>query len=397
MAHFVFMAPPATGHINPTLGLVSALVRRRHRVSYFVTEEHEGRVKEAGAEPVPYETTMPGSGAKPLTLSGFDVTRGLLAGLRETRHLSESLDAWFTRNRPDVVVFDGLVAWWGRLLAYRHGIPAVPSWPNFVSNDAWSLTDEYVKFNKLDPRLYGFILRIRRMAIKEGLTLVELMDSLGRGVPEHLVFLPREFQFEGHTFDESFRFVGPCLREGRGDEGWTPPPGRPVLLVSLGTLYHNRPDFFRDVIQAFGDSPWHVVLVIGRDVDPAVLGEIPRNCEVHATVPQLEVLGHARLFLTHAGMGSVMESLSFGVPMIAAPQMGEQRANADRVEQLNLGRVLREGAEDMVDHLRRLADEISTDDTVRTSVEDMRRAFERAGGVEAAVRVVEGAVNARVR
>ncbi|WP_324847111.1 nucleotide disphospho-sugar-binding domain-containing protein [Streptomyces sp. CB02613] len=36
-----------------------------------------------------------------------------------------------------------------------------------------------------------------------------------------------------------------------------------------------------------------------------------------------------------------MESLSFGVPMVAVPQMSEQRANADRVVELGLGVLLR--------------------------------------------------------
>lgn len=32
--HFAFVAPPAFGHVNPTLPLVEELVSRGHRVSY---------------------------------------------------------------------------------------------------------------------------------------------------------------------------------------------------------------------------------------------------------------------------------------------------------------------------------------------------------------------------
>jgi UDP:flavonoid glycosyltransferase YjiC (YdhE family) len=65
------------------------------------------------------------------------------------------------------------------------------------------------------------------------------------------------------------------------------------------------------------------VLAVGG-VDPAALGPIPPNVEVHAHVPQLAVLRRARVFVTPAGMGSTMESLYFGVPMVAVPQMAEQ-------------------------------------------------------------------------
>lgn len=396
MAHIAFMAPPAAGHVNPTLGIVSELVSRGHRVSYLVAKEYARVVEEVGAEAVTYRSTMPGPDAKRFTLQGFDVARGLLAGLKETRALSTELDGWFAEQRPDVVVFDGLVAWWGRLLAYRYGIPAVPCWPSLLSNDAWKLTDAYVRFNRLDPRLYWFIVRLAGLASKEGLDHVELMDSVGRGVHEHVVFLPREFQYAGETFEEEFRFVGPCLRPREGGRRWSSPPSDgPVLLVSLGTLYQDRPDLFRTVVEAFADTPWHVVQVIGPKVDPASLGPIPDNIEIHRSVPQLDVLERADLFLTHAGMGSVMEALYFGVPMIAAPQMGEQRANADRIVELGLGRIMPEGLSP--EGLRRLATEVSDDAAVREAVDRMREVVRRSGGTEAAATVIEGALSATVR
>ncbi|KIH98819.1 hypothetical protein LP52_11195 [Streptomonospora alba] len=392
MAHIVFLAPPAVGHVNPTLGLVCELVSRGHRVSYPCTEEFADRVKAVGAEPVLYETTMPGAGEKPLTLHGYDVARGLLAGLRETRRLSEGLDDWFRRNRPDLVVFDGLVAWWGRLLAYRHGIPAIPCWANFASNDEWSLTDEYVKLPKLDLRLYWFILRMQRLAAREGLSVIELMDSVGRGIRGHLVFVPRSFQYAGDTFDDGFHFVGPCLRPREIEGRWRPPSDRPVFLVSMGTLYHNQPGIFAAVMEAFADTRWHVVLATGPDVDPAALGDVPSNFEVSPSVPQLDVLEHAQLFLTHAGMGGVMEALHFGVPMIAVPQMAEQRANADRIEQLGVGRTLRPDAPDFADRLRALAAELPGDPSVREAVAGLQREM-AAGGLPAAVKVVEEALS----
>ena len=39
------------------------------------------------------------------------------------------------------------------------------------------------------------------------------------------------------------------------------------------------------------------------------------------TQPQLDVLDHADVFVTHAGMGSAAESLWFGVPTVAIPQV----------------------------------------------------------------------------
>ncbi|MDJ0001087.1 glycosyltransferase, partial [Rhodococcus ruber] len=68
----------------------------------------------------------------------------------------------------------------------------------------------------------------------------------------------------------------------------------------------------------------HVVISIGRRVDPAVLGDLSANVEVHEHVPQLAVLDAATVFVTHAGMGGCTEALWFGVPTVALPQAVDQ-------------------------------------------------------------------------
>jgi MGT family glycosyltransferase len=57
-------------------------------------------------------------------------------------------------------------------------------------------------------------------------------------------------------------------------------------------------------------------------------------------VPQLSVQQHTRVFLTHGGMNSVMESLYYGVPMVVIPQMIKQKMTAQKIAELNLGLTL---------------------------------------------------------
>jgi MGT family glycosyltransferase len=161
-----------------------------------------------------------------------------------------------------------------------------------------------------------------------------------------------------------------------------------VALVSLGTGYNDRPGFYRTVLRAAADRPWQVVLAVG-DVDPEVLGPTPPNVEVCRQVPQLAVLRHARVFVTHAGMGSTMESLHFGVPMVAVPQMAEQRANADRIAELGLGRVLPAG-EVTESTLGEAVEKVAGDAGVRERLTWMRGELAAAGGATAAADAVEG-------
>ncbi|MFE9461987.1 nucleotide disphospho-sugar-binding domain-containing protein [Streptomyces californicus] len=121
---------------------------------------------------------------------------------------------------------------------------------------------------------------------------------------------------------------------------WTRPEGAgTVLLISLGSAYTHRPEFYRRCLAAYGNRPGlHVVLQIGRHTDPRELGVIPPNVEVHSWVPQRAVLEQADAFVTHAGMGGCGDGLRAGVPMIAVPQGAEQFMNADRLVELGVAR-----------------------------------------------------------
>ncbi|MFJ8085528.1 nucleotide disphospho-sugar-binding domain-containing protein, partial [Streptomyces sp. NPDC096205] len=146
--------------------------------------------------------------------------------------------------------------------------------------------------------------------------------------------------------------------------------------------------FFQTCVDAFAGLPWDVVMAVGDRVDPARLAGVPGHVEVRAHVPQLRVLREADLFVTHAGMGSVMESLSFGVPMVAIPQMSEQRANADRVVELGLG-VMLHRSEVTADGLRRAALGVLSDSSFGARVQEMRGHIQRAGGAPAAADTIE--------
>ncbi|MEU8385280.1 macrolide family glycosyltransferase [Streptosporangium sp. NPDC048865] len=390
MANIAFFAPAASGHVNPTLGLAAELVRRGHRVTYATTAAYAGRVAETGAEVVPVTSTWEGrDDIEVPQMHGKELARAMLLLLDETRAMLSQLGG---ERPPDLVVNDGPMCWWGRILAGRWRVPAVETWPNLVSNAHWSMATEYTTFNPLSPRFLFMAARLGRFLRTEGL---RDMQAFMRGdeAALRLVTLPRAFQYAGETFVDRYAFVGPCLSERDYRGGWEPAGDLPVALVSLGTAYNDRPDFYRTVLRAAADRPWQVVLAVGG-MDPGTLGPVPPNVEVHRHVPQLAVLRHARVFVTHAGMGSTMESLYFEVPMVAVPQMAEQRANADRVAELGLGTV-RAPDEITPDTLWRAMEDVAGDERVRERLAWMRRQMAAAGGAPVAADAVETVLGRR--
>lgn len=69
--------------------------------------------------------------------------------------------------------------------------------------------------------------------------------------------------------------------------------------------------------------------------------------------------GHPKLlaFITHAGMNSISETISRGVPMICVPLFGDQQRNAKMVEARNIAIVLKKNeltTENVAGALRRI-------------------------------------------
>ena len=155
------------------------------------------------------------------------------------------------------------------------------------------------------------------------------------------------------------------------------PPDGPVLFVSLGTAFNDRPSFYRACLEAFADQG-PVAMAVGQHVRVDDLGPVPGNVDVRSWFPQPAVLRHASAFVSHAGMGSTMEALYYGVPLVCVPQMLEQEVNAGRVAELGLG-VRLDAARLTADDLRAAVDAVTGDAAVRAGLDRMQHPSVRRG------------------
>ncbi|WP_243787674.1 macrolide family glycosyltransferase [Saccharopolyspora gloriosae] len=387
--HIAVVTAPGHGHINPTLPLVEELTRRGHRVSYATGPQMAGIVEQAGAEGVELPMSLPS--VTPQMRMTVEAMAGMLEFLHgESRKALPVLLERFEAEPPDVVCFDMLTPV-GRMLAQKLDVPMVAMMPSFAANEQVSLHQKMlpVDFDPDDPVMVRAAGLFEELAAEFGLPGDHVPMRPVPGVTS-VVFLPKAFQIGSETFDDRFHFIGPCLGS-RAEQDYTPADEQaPLLFISLGTAFNNRPDLYRTFLDAFSDGAWQVAMSIGGTVEVADLGEIPGNFDVRASFPQPGVLQRASAFVTHNGMGSTMESLAYGVPMVGLPQMLEQAANADRVTELGLGRRLLE--DDLTaEGLRAAVDEVAADEAIRANLAAMRSEIDAAGGAVAGVDVIEGA------
>ncbi|WP_406437025.1 OleI family self-immunity macrolide glycosyltransferase [Streptomyces sp. NBC_00631] len=382
-AHIAVVNLPMQGHVNPTLGVVAELVRRGHRVTYAITEDFTPAVKAAGAEPVVYPVQSDGSPAPERLAEGF--ARAVHASLGSLPALTRA----YEHDRPDLVLYD-VYGFAGLLLGAQWGVPTVLCSPTHMAYDG--LFPEFFDGAGGLAELPGYDALAAAFA-ERGLDPARIHEV--ERPEQAIAFLPRAFQRRADTVAAGrVAYVGPALGDRSFQGSWWPPrPGMPVLLVSLGSQFTRRPEFYRACVKAFGDLPMHVVMAVGPDVTPGLLGPLPAHFEVHAHVPQLAVLARASVFVTHAGMGGTMEAVQHGVPMVAIPQMAEQRVNAGRIEDLGLGVHLpREQVTARA--LREAVLRVTEDPAMRARVTALRTELDRSGGAPAAADLIEHTLTA---
>lgn len=153
-------------------------------------------------------------------------------------------------------------------------------------------------------------------------------------------------------------------------------PGRPLVYCSLGSYWADLP-FLRMIVETFiRRSEWDLILGLGRQTSRADFGHLPDNVTVLEWAPQLEVLALADVAINHAGVTSVNEAISLGVPIIAySPDLTDQDGVAARIAYHGLG-VAAEWDTDparLEQHIEHVLDQ----ESYRLNVQAMREAFRR--------------------
>ncbi|XP_055919609.1 UDP-glycosyltransferase UGT5-like [Eupeodes corollae] len=104
-------------------------------------------------------------------------------------------------------------------------------------------------------------------------------------------------------------------------------------------------------------------------------GQAP-NVIYKTWLPQDDVLAHpnVKLFVTHGGQGSVVESLYHGVPMVGVPLFGEQHANMVNVEKKGYGRMV-EFTTMTEENFDRAVNDVLTDGKYRQNVQTFAKLY----------------------
>lgn len=387
MSRILFVVPPLTGHINPTVAVGAELAARGHDVAW-------------AGQPAMLRSLLPG-GARVFPANG-DAFEPQLADVRDHRppphgpaamkFVWEDLilplaDAMLpgvakavARFAPHIVVADQQ-AIAGAVAARQAGAVWVTS-----ATTPGELLRPLAEMQGVEAWVRDQMTAFQLACGVSDPADLRFSDRLV------LVFTTAALMGDTRRFGAQYVFTGPVLaprpdRESSFPWEWLD-PARRHLLVTLGTLSGPAwPRFFRTVIDALAGLGGELQAVVaappGEQAPPHIL--------FAGHVPQLALLPHMSAVVCHGGQNTVCEALAYGLPLVLTPIRDDQPIIARQVADAGAGlglRIDQLGATELRDAVRAVLD----DPSYRAAAGVVRDSFAAAGGATTAADHLENLV-----
>jgi zeaxanthin glucosyltransferase len=343
MTHFGMLCPALPGHLNPMMALGRELKKRGHRITFFQIPDVESKILEEGFDfyCIGQDLYPPGS------LKNFLTELGKLKGPPAILYWHkdhQKVAGMVCRDAPNAIQKAGVeallidqlepggaaVAEYLKLpfiticnaLALNRELGIPPIFAHWVHREVWwSYLRNRIATYLSDLTVQPFHVVVSRYRQQWKLTTLKGSNIFfANSQLAQISQQPDTFDFPRKTLPQYFHYTGPFRNES---SQVVPFPferlstDKPIIYASLGTLQISKYEVFYCIAEACQALDVQLVITHGRGMSEEQVKNLPRShflADISPLVvpyaPQLDVLAKATLAITHAGLNTVLDSLS---------------------------------------------------------------------------------------
>jgi zeaxanthin glucosyltransferase len=414
MTHLGLLCPAETGHLNTMLPLGKEMQRRGHRVTFFGILDAQSKVLAAGLEFRAIGEVEYPLGSSDRLFTELGKLSGL-AALKYTMDWIESSATIFLKDGLDALkdakieaLLVDQIAPEGGIVAEFLDIPFIticsalpfnqePTIPPLFTTWRYNLAWWAVLRNQIVYQLVNPFTRSMKTLRSNYRQEWQLPPEINADSPlAILTQQPAEFEYPRQTLPDYFHFTGPYHdRSSRKpvDFPWDKLTDKPLIYASMGTLQNQLTDVFQAIAAAcVGLDAQLVISLGGASLDS--LPALPGNPIVVSYAPQLELLERASVAITHAGMNTALECLTYGVPMVAIPITNDQPGVAARIAWIGAGEIVPLNKL-TVAKLQTALQLVLGQKSYRQNALRLKESIAKSGGVSRAADIIELAISTR--
>ena len=324
MKILILICGEGLGHTSRCLALGKEFLTAGHEVHFGAYGYSKEMVEKTGyeANEIPSEIKLVGKAGT------LDFTGSIEATLKNADILGGPKLLKLIKDRdPDVVISDSYYL--GVLSAFTLRIPVY-----LIINQ--SNMEDFFKNRGVSLRILGKITKGFYNQIFEKVDKIIIPDyPLPYTVcKKNLSFTPK--------IEEKLFYSGPLVKE-KYEEVEEIPLQKPHIVSLIGGFGYREPIFRKVLETAKLDTSIYYTLISGPSFDPSKITDLPENVQllkfIKDTYPYLK---SSDAVIVPGGHSTIMEALSFGVPILSFPDKGhsEQENNAAVIEEEGYGRML---------------------------------------------------------
>ncbi|MGD1908574.1 MAG: glycosyltransferase [Leptolyngbyaceae cyanobacterium] len=416
MAHIGILCPTLTGHLNPMIALGRELQRRSHRVTVVGFLDGEAKIQAAGLDFLAIGTFDFPLGSTRQSLNALGELSGIEA-LRYSLKLIQRATAILLDEAPTALKTAGVngllidqALHGGSTIAEMLNLPFItvccalmlnpePEVPPFFTPWHYRSASWARLRNQAGYQLLAILARRSTRQIADyrrqwHLSPLRHQNDAYSALAQ-ICQQPAEFEFPRRSLPTCFHFTGPLTDAASRQPAVFPfdqLTGQPLIYASFGTLQNRLLWLFEAIAAACKPLDAQLVIALGGGTSPASLPPLPGSPLVVGYAPQLELLEKATLTITHAGMNTVLESLSNGVPMVAIPITNDQPGVAARIAWTGTGEVI-SSKRLTAPKLRRKIRQVLTQASYRQQATRLQQAIRATGGTQQAADIIEQVIS----